>query len=45
MASATWTGMTGRLKRRLSVTDAVPEPPGKHSGGVQPLAQTAGADR
>jgi hypothetical protein len=36
---------TGRLKRRSSVTDAVPEPPGKHSGGVQPLTQVAGADR
>jgi len=34
---------TGQAYRRLSVTDEVPEPPGKDSGGVQPPAQIAGA--
>ena len=36
---------TRRAYRRQSVTDVVPEPPGKHSGGSQPLAQVAGVDR
>jgi hypothetical protein len=37
--------VTGRLKRRLTVTDEVPEPPAKHSGASKPLIQVAGADR
>jgi len=36
---------TRRADRRQSVTDVVPEPPGKSSRGIMPLAQAAGADR
>jgi hypothetical protein len=34
-----------QAEEELSVEDVVPEPPGKHSGGAQPPAQVAGADR
>ena len=44
MASATSPG-NRQAEEEAVMTDAVPEPPGKHSGGVQPLAQVAGADR
>lgn len=38
-------GETRRAYRRQSVIVVVPEPPGKSSGGILPLAQVAGADR
>jgi hypothetical protein len=44
MASATSPG-NRQAEEEAVMTDAVPEPPGKHRGGVQPLAQVAGADR
>jgi hypothetical protein len=34
-----------QAEEELSVKDVVPEPPGKHSGGSQPLTQVAGAGR
>jgi hypothetical protein len=45
MASATPDRETGKVYRRPSVADVVPEPPGNHHRGPQPWARIAGADR